>query len=424
MFESRTVFKEAYKLTRLRATEYLGFLVSDLDRQVSTNGLYSLPIAFGMKGNSLPCNILRDMIEHVLDECAKAGLYVPVCSFDGQWYRLAVRDQNDFPLTRLQLQKDIFHQVKRMSTSDITNKVCNMNVVNEDTVCEMVEVLKTANGLVVGSKQIDLLTVSPNIIHMIKTWKQGKLNKGVQNNEQTTLNEDAENTLSSLPIEVVDTIPERTLDEVLHCQDIQGSEHYGKRPIFELDQNDLDTFETDNNSRTVNSQNRIDSGDNGRTDDLQNKSVTTQECADEILNESDIQKMHVAVQNSKKSKKPWDMTNREFTSLFASAAEIDKHFTKQELIDALEPVVGKLASKGIKITASQTKRMVIGKLSAVLGDGSALPEPRKKARRNPKSLRVQTRNCVHKLPKDILCALYAEYIYAKRYESWTYEGCP
>lgn len=110
-----------------------------------------------MKGNSLPCKILREMIEHVLDACSKAGLYVPVCSFDGQWYRIAVRDQNEFPLTLLQLQKDIYHEVKRMSVSEISNKICNMNLVSVDTIDQKIEVQRTVNGLVVISKTLESL---------------------------------------------------------------------------------------------------------------------------------------------------------------------------------------------------------------------------------------------------------------------------
>lgn len=49
IFESQAVFNESYKLPRKRATEFLGFLLSDLDRNVSHNDLYSLPIAFGIK---------------------------------------------------------------------------------------------------------------------------------------------------------------------------------------------------------------------------------------------------------------------------------------------------------------------------------------------------------------------------------------
>lgn len=161
IFESQAVFNESYKLPRKRATEFLGFLLSDLDRNVSHNDLYSLPIAFGMKGHSLPCKILREMIEHVLYACSKAGLYVPVCSFDGQWYRIAVRDQNEFPLTLLQLQKDIYHEVKRMSVSEITNKICNMNLVSVDTIDQEIEVQRTVNGLVVISKTLESLAISP-----------------------------------------------------------------------------------------------------------------------------------------------------------------------------------------------------------------------------------------------------------------------
>jgi hypothetical protein len=63
------------------------------------------------------------MLESVLCECAKRGLYVPVCSFDGQWSRITVRGQNDSPLTLLQLQKDMYRDVRKMSVGQIITNI-------------------------------------------------------------------------------------------------------------------------------------------------------------------------------------------------------------------------------------------------------------------------------------------------------------
>jgi hypothetical protein len=59
-------------------------MISDLDREYSFDQLHSVPIAYGLKGYSLSCSVLRKMTEMVLGECFKKGLYTPVCSFDGQ----------------------------------------------------------------------------------------------------------------------------------------------------------------------------------------------------------------------------------------------------------------------------------------------------------------------------------------------------
>ena len=130
LFESQNMFKNAYQVCRQRATEFPGFMVSDLDRTASATEIYSIPMAFAMKGYSLPTNILGEMIDTVLMECASAGLYVPVCSFDGQWYRISVRDLNDFPLSILQLQKDVYHEIKRLPANVILSVILNKNSIN------------------------------------------------------------------------------------------------------------------------------------------------------------------------------------------------------------------------------------------------------------------------------------------------------
>lgn len=416
MFESQAVFNESYKLTRQRATEFLGFLLSDLDRNVSHNGLYSLPIAFGMKGNSLPCKILREMIEHVLDACSKAGLYVPVCSFDGQWYRIAVRDQNEFPLTLLQLQKDIYHEVKRMSVSEITNKICNMNLVSVDTIDQKIDVQRTINGLVVISKTLETLAISQNIMHMIESWKQGKLRKELIRNEQTQTNVDIQRTLSSLPSEIVHEIPSETLAEAFQSNNQRKPEEIDDVMKY-VDENSLATLESGASSTTIDISDNINVEENL---DFQQNTEDVQSENDTLLTKTDIENMHFSLKRSKNSKKKWEMPSTEFLLLFSSATEINKRFTKQELLDMLAPVAGKLASNGIKVLASETKRKLIEKICPILGDGSTLPDPPKRTRGSPKSLRAQARSIVNKLPKDILCALYAENICERKYESWTY----
>ena len=59
-------------------------MISDVDRNYREEGLHSIPIVYAMKGYSLSNQVMRNMMEFVLTECAKRGLYTPVCCFDGQ----------------------------------------------------------------------------------------------------------------------------------------------------------------------------------------------------------------------------------------------------------------------------------------------------------------------------------------------------
>ena len=59
----------AYELNRTRAHEFLGFMVSDLDREYSLERYHAVSIAYGLKGYSLPTKTLRGMIEYVLQGC-------------------------------------------------------------------------------------------------------------------------------------------------------------------------------------------------------------------------------------------------------------------------------------------------------------------------------------------------------------------
>ena len=51
--------ERAYNLTRKKASELLGFMISDLDREFSFDQLHSIPIAYGLKGYSLPSSIFE-----------------------------------------------------------------------------------------------------------------------------------------------------------------------------------------------------------------------------------------------------------------------------------------------------------------------------------------------------------------------------
>ncbi|CAC5400791.1 unnamed protein product [Mytilus coruscus] len=88
VYEIMETVKEAYGLTRHIATEVIVYLISDLNRSHLSERQHSVPIGYAMKGYSMTTGVMRYMVNDILEKCYHGGLYVPVISFDGQWYTI------------------------------------------------------------------------------------------------------------------------------------------------------------------------------------------------------------------------------------------------------------------------------------------------------------------------------------------------
>lgn len=122
------------------------------------------------------------MLQFVLTECEKVVLYTPLCAFDGQWYRLAVRDKNEFPLILVQLQKELYQEVRRMTINQVLIYIVNMNIVQCTTLAELTDFVNIEIGLqqrlAVGTKRVDdSLKIYATVVKMISDWRNGKHKK-------------------------------------------------------------------------------------------------------------------------------------------------------------------------------------------------------------------------------------------------------
>ena len=154
--------EEAYNILRIKASEILCFLLSDLDHMYKPELPHSIPVAYGLKGYSLKSEAMRSMMETVLSECKKRGIYIPVCSMDGQWNRLVVRDKENQPLTLCQLQKDVWSKAKSMPKPEIIRNILALQKVNSKHGSSL-----HVKGLKFGEKSPSLAT-TPDILQSLK----------------------------------------------------------------------------------------------------------------------------------------------------------------------------------------------------------------------------------------------------------------
>ncbi|KAL5011712.1 hypothetical protein ScPMuIL_010263 [Solemya velum] len=420
--ETKEVFNASYQLNRTKGSEFLCFLISDLDRMPCPTGIPPVPIAYGLKGYSLPTDTLRNMLEFVLSECVKSGLYVPVCSFDGQWARLTVRDRNNSPLTLFQLQKDVYQEVRKLTISNLVANICNKNVVRCSTLQEMKKFvhIECLDGITAGKKKIDdSLHASLSQSKMIKDWSEGKRKQSSAKNSSEEVGE--------IGVEIIDTLSsndrvvltEELLQEVVTCE--RQSNYCDGPANTSLDEigESLQVAETlalNVNSETNTDQLCIQDESEPYVNDRTHMS----------LNNDDIVLMIDALRQSK-SKKKWDMAPESFSRLFTNAESINKSFTKDELVSATKPVLQRLNShnegQDFNLKLSENKHKIVTKLSKILGDGSVQKEPVRKKSKNPPALSIIAKGVIAKLSKEILCSLYASYLFPHKQKQW-YENNP
>ena len=75
----------------------MAFVVTDTDRIHSAEKPNQIPIAYALKGHSLTCDVLCEMIDQVHDRCMEHGIKIVANATDGQWNKLTTRSSE--PLT-------------------------------------------------------------------------------------------------------------------------------------------------------------------------------------------------------------------------------------------------------------------------------------------------------------------------------------
>ena len=436
--EAKDVVKETHNLCRHLASEVLVFLISDTDRIHERENQYEVPVAYALKGYCLTSSVLREMIDKVLYKCFTTGLYVPAISFDGQWSKLSVRMKNDFPLTMLQLQKDVFKEAKSKDSKEIINMLVNSNCVKAQTlteVCEQtfIDIKEDQNGHFIS---IDIYR-SKNNLH---TWRTSattnkyiKLNRKKNNKSQKEKSE-LENTSAS----VSTVLEELSPDDRNNIQDdlIQRIENMrDSTPSVNMNEVDLSTLFDDAQSKPEINDNfqtsNHDIVDNceevgeekhhtaPEEDDMETQTV-------QWLNDLDKENMlEVLKHHSKANVRKWkDLSIERFNSKLISEIEIERSFTKHELSICLETLSTKLKESNIHFSISWQKKKIVSLMyNLSIGNLECVHSMHSKTIRNKKCKTVAklSKLCmqeIKKFPKHILSCIYAEYLYPSKLSNW------
>ena len=164
LLEAQCSVHSAYQLNRKQAVEVLVWLLSDVNRMWQPEIPHSVPIAYGLKGYSLPSDIMRGICDDILQACHEKGLHIACTCFDGQWLPLANRSSSGKALTLLQLQRNVWSEVKALQKQDLASMVQN-TLITDTIVAKSVNssalnassktMLRFQSFLRVGSRQLE-----------------------------------------------------------------------------------------------------------------------------------------------------------------------------------------------------------------------------------------------------------------------------
>ena len=123
--KSITLLKDAHHIVREEASEIIAFVGADTTR-IHKPGIPShIPMAYGLKGYSLPMSTMRKMISHLRDHCSDYNINVRCEVYDGQFLNLVRFNNEGSPLTRLSYLQHFFKEIQRWTKLECANFIVN-----------------------------------------------------------------------------------------------------------------------------------------------------------------------------------------------------------------------------------------------------------------------------------------------------------
>ena len=127
---AKKLIKDAYHISREEACEIIAFVAADGSRLPRPDLPRHIPIAYGLKGHSLPMFTMRQMIHDVRNECRDNNVNVRCEVYDGQFLNLVRYTENGSPLTKLSFLQWFFKHLQQWSKARCVKYLVNDAIPN------------------------------------------------------------------------------------------------------------------------------------------------------------------------------------------------------------------------------------------------------------------------------------------------------
>ena len=130
--------REGFNFLRVEASEIIAFVATDVDRVVKPGLPPHIPIAYGLRGSSMPLDVMRNMINDLRNDLVKRKCQVLCEVYDGQFHSLMVKSETGYPLTRLQLiQQHFKEKMQDYTREELIKLLLTYSTIDEDNKSEL-----------------------------------------------------------------------------------------------------------------------------------------------------------------------------------------------------------------------------------------------------------------------------------------------
>lgn len=338
-------------------------------------------------------DIMRNITRECVKRCRSKGLDVVVCAADGEFYPLMVRGNEGNPLTQLQLSKDVWLQVSKMSKLEMLTRLKH----ECENICKFSDyVLNTETGCV---KMMKVVKTKADVVSRVKTPTKGWKRKTIAidtHEEHVDSTELHQENVFVDETEVQDTIDQT---EINNHNGIDNEDLDNTMP-YEIADFDIFTQETD----IV-------------TDNLQT--------ADVVSGENSMTAFEIKQALKLTNEKKWADVPEKQISDYLRSAESLKKLTVVELLQIIKVTNVKLGKK-MKVSG-QKKAELINQLSDQICDGSHVEVVVNKRirKRSPPQLKVLASREIKKktYPKQVINIVFANFIWPEKLKCWRASAC-
>ena len=124
------VIRSANQILRQEASEIIAFVASDSKRLPHPGLPQHIPIAYGLKGHSLPMSTMREMVNDVCDRCIAYNVNVHCEVYDGQFLNLVHYSEDGTPLTHLAFLQWFFKLIQGWTKAQCVNYLVTDTILN------------------------------------------------------------------------------------------------------------------------------------------------------------------------------------------------------------------------------------------------------------------------------------------------------
>lgn len=275
-FDANKLFEDSFDTLRQDGTEMLALVLSDSQRKTIGSLPANIPLAYGIKGSTLPMSTMRSILNEVQDKLEKNNTQILCQVFDGQFLPIILTDEEGIPTTIMQSRKIVWqHLLKTNTKKQLLNKIMQRAPATDPYNLSLqtpkwAQVLnKYSKFTSTKRKDVEEIT-SDDVRHLIEGSEK---NSGKKNSKKKKID--------LVPVsEVMDENTDQDSDNSNYLPDLEPpSQNKVHHPNVDSEPESINEYSSDEEQQEVHDKDENDDDDDNDDDNTQPRRLSFEEIA-------------------------------------------------------------------------------------------------------------------------------------------------